>query len=1172
MVGVLIRVTPLGTSAGATTAAGVAAGLVRYLHEGARPDPTARPDARAPGDGRSGVGVYYADSVEGPGRWLGEGATRLGLAGTVDPQALEALLSGRDPATGQRLVAARGSAGRSELRVGSWTRWNDQGAQVWAVADAAAAAGLDAAVLADAVGAATGGRFQLGSLPGCPTRLATEEVGFELIDGEACFDADTVELLRAAAGERPGPLDGDWLPLSEAAELAGVGVTYLRRAARNHGGHDGDGDPPRPWIEARRKGRTWQVSRAAVSAFVERRQAPAVRVGYDLTATTEKSVAVLALLSDEATSGAALQAFDAANQAALAYLDERAATARVGGQPVPTKGLTVASFLHGTSRALDPFPHRHNVALNVVETLDGARRTLDARALYRHAPGASAIGTARLRWELTRRLGVDWELSGRGTWEIAGVNDDVVGEFSTRRREVEDALAELAARLGRDAQPGEVDEAVLATRADKAPTSPETLRGVWRDRAACHGLDAGTLAGLCGRRRAEPDRLDDDAAEELFDWLDGPDGVIAQRPCFDRVDVLAAMTTWTGIRPDGTRELRLVPPAQLDELANRFLGSLRVIPLAAHTGAGRDVITRADGTTVDATGGERTYTTVTILARQQRILAAAAARGGVRATPAAIATTTADQRMSAEQAALVKTLCAGSGRVRSAVGRPGAGKTWTMTAVGEAFAASGCEVLGAAVKSEAARLLGAETGITTRTLAWYLERARHGRPAWGERSVLVVDEASTVSDADLDELLARTARTGTTVCLIGDPAQHTSVAAGGTWALLACRAPALTENRRQRDPVERTAIEAIRNGDIRAGLGLLADHGRITATGVLTDAYEAALRRWADHHGTYPIVCQTNRDRQLLNRAAQALLDRAGYLGPDRLDGTDDRTFAVGDTVVARQNSASLHVDGDPARHMTNGARGRVVAVHADPRTASNDRLVVDFDGIGHIAVSRPVFDHHLDADGRRVTGLDHGYAITSYSVQGQTLEASTSLVTPTAGRAEVYVDVTRGQDSNQLIAVGYQTDPEVPYAQPDERDPVNQIAAGLVAHGHDPTPLDIDPDAPIVARLRRQPLHRLDRALAAITSSRQRALLARAIDAREHSVALTATALPPAWADRRPDPVEIAAAAVHLDRYGELLQFEMTEERAADAVNVAGGNSPGAASGGVSRIGSPSS
>ena len=149
-------------------------------------------------------------------------------------------------------------------------------------------------------------------------------------------------------------------------------------------------------------------------------------------------------------------------------------------------------------------------------------------------------------------------------------------------------------------------------------------------------------------------------------------------------------------------------------------------------------------------------------------------------------------------------------------------------------------------------------------------------------------------------------------------------------------------------------------------------------------------------------------------------------------------------------------------------------------------------------------------------------------------------------------MDVTRGQDSNQLIAAGYQTDPEVPYAQPDERDPVNQVAAGLLAHSHDPTPLEIDPDAPVIVRLRRQPLRRLHRALAATTSTRQRTLLARAIDAREQATALTAAAPPPDWAGRYPGAQQLAVAVVHLDRHGNFPGAEAAPG-AAEPVTPAG-------------------
>ncbi len=48
---------------------------------------------------------YYLASGEAPGRWIGAGAERLGLTGDVEPGALRAVLEGRDPSSGEPLVA-----------------------------------------------------------------------------------------------------------------------------------------------------------------------------------------------------------------------------------------------------------------------------------------------------------------------------------------------------------------------------------------------------------------------------------------------------------------------------------------------------------------------------------------------------------------------------------------------------------------------------------------------------------------------------------------------------------------------------------------------------------------------------------------------------------------------------------------------------------------------------------------------------------------------------------------------------------------------------------------------------------------------------------------------------------------------------------------------------------
>ena len=49
------------------------------------------------------VGDYYAQGMKVAGEWLGLGAAKLGLEGTVNEEAFLALCEGKNPATGQKL-------------------------------------------------------------------------------------------------------------------------------------------------------------------------------------------------------------------------------------------------------------------------------------------------------------------------------------------------------------------------------------------------------------------------------------------------------------------------------------------------------------------------------------------------------------------------------------------------------------------------------------------------------------------------------------------------------------------------------------------------------------------------------------------------------------------------------------------------------------------------------------------------------------------------------------------------------------------------------------------------------------------------------------------------------------------------------------------------------------
>jgi hypothetical protein len=215
----------------------------------------------------------------------------------------------------------------------------------------------------------------------------------------------------------------DELSIPNAARLVGASPSYLARLCRSYLTHRDEivttlaegGTPKRAYLACRQDGNgRYRVARAELAAFAERRRRPAVRVGYDVTATTEKSISVLALLCGRQVRGEVLAAVESANDTGLGWLEYNAAAARTGGEVVGVTGWTAASFQHLTFRRLDPFVHHHNVVANTVVDEHGQRRALDARPLYRNVAAASAIATAQVRWELTNRLGVAWRPARHG--------------------------------------------------------------------------------------------------------------------------------------------------------------------------------------------------------------------------------------------------------------------------------------------------------------------------------------------------------------------------------------------------------------------------------------------------------------------------------------------------------------------------------------------------------------------------------------------------------------------------------------------------------------------------------------------------------------------------------------------------------------------------------------
>ncbi len=150
------------------------------------------------------------------------------------------------------------------------------------------------------------------------------------------------------------------------------------------------------------------------------------------------------------------------------------------------------------------------------------------------------------------------------------------------------------------------------------------------------------------------------------------------------------------------------------------------------------------------------------------------------------------------------------------------------------------------------------------------------------------------------------------------------------------------------------------------------------------------------------MIAGPNSTRRALNDRARALLKANGELSGEPLV-IAGREFMVGDEVVARRNERRLRAVGG-RESVKNGSTGTIIETDLD-----RHEVVVAFDREGTIRVPNA----YLTA-GR----LEHGYARTSYGVQGATHQVARYHPTDLSSFEEGYVALTRGRQSAHIYIV----------------------------------------------------------------------------------------------------------------------------------------------------------
>jgi conjugative relaxase-like TrwC/TraI family protein len=804
------------------------------------------------------------------------------------------------------------------------------------------------------------------------------------------------------------------------------------------------------------------------------------RAAWDATFSAPKSVSLTALVGGD---DRVRQAHRESVKVALGET-EKYVQARIGGtHPAETTGKWVAaSFEHDSARPVNgyaaPQLHTHVVFFNLTETQKGESRALQPRELYRSQQYATAI----YRSELALRLkdqGYEIERGKSGQPEIKGYTREYLDASSPRSQQIQAYLEQQGVRGA-----GAAQIAAHQTRDDKLPTVTHAeMQQRHRDVAAQFGHQPEQVISEAHERRVEQDPPQ--KQHHLESALN-----YAQEKNLER----HAVTDERELMRDALK--RSMGEASFAEIRERF----------------DKRVESGDLVEVESKSPARAFTTEQMIGYECDNVAEM--RRGQNLDNPLVSTEAwrhieeKHPHLSTSQRTAVQQILTSHDRIIGLEGVAGAGKTTSLTAVRKAAEHEGYKVFGLAPTSRAAQKL-AESGIESGTLQRHL--ARGEQPDGGEKRLYVLDESSLASTKQMNELLHRLDG-GDRVLLVGDMRQHEAVGAGRPYRQLqeaGMRTARLDEVVRQKEPELKEAVEQLARGDVHGAVANLDEQGRVHEIVVREERLGAIAREYAREPQGTLVISPDNESRRELNTLIHREMQARGDVNPEEhklrvLDSRNEMTgadrqwaaqYGEGDLVRYTRGSKVLGIEpGEYARVASVDARENRITIERedetqqtyDPRRLSGvavyrevRREFSEGDRVQFTAPSRELqvanrelgtiqrvsdvgnLDIRMDS-GRGIRfnlrdhpHLDHGYAVTSHSSQGQT--ADRVLIHVDTDKSELlvnkrfaYVSISRGQhdahiytndasglsysisrESSQRAATGVEQQPVVLNAEP---------------------------------------------------------------------------------------------------------------------------------------------
>jgi conjugative relaxase-like TrwC/TraI family protein len=774
------------------------------------------------------------------------------------------------------------------------------------------------------------------------------------------------------------------------------------------------------------------------------------RAGWDATLSAPKSVSLTALV------GGDFRVREAHRESVRIALDEleRYTQARIGNVHAPetTGKFLAATFEHDTARPVDgyaaPQLHTHAVVFNMTVGENGQSHALQERSLFQSQHYATSVYRSELALRL-QNLGYEIEIGKHGQPEIKGYTQEYLDASSPRREQIKQHLQEI----GREGA-GAAQVAAHRTRDKKEIQSQGVVLQRHRELAAQFGHQADRVVAQARERTQRHQQQPEKTAQQSATY--------ARNHVFERSAVQDERAILQSMLDRGMGQLTY---GQAHEEFARRIASGEFVATNHKEGRAASLYTTAEMVRMEKgiiarmqEGNHRDYRNPMMVSPQIRIW-----------------TEDRHPELNKSQLKAVDEIFLSREKIVGLEGAAGTGKTTALAVVREGAETAGYRVEGFAPTSRAAQKL-AEAGIETSTLQRHL--ARGVQPDTGEKRLYMLDESSLASTRQMYEFVERL-HANDRVLLVGDTRQHESVEAGRPFAQLqeaGMKTAKLDEIVRQRDLELKQAVEQLARGEVWQAVTSLDDQGRVHEYTGREERIAAIAEEYVRSPESTLVVSPDNHSRTEINQRIHRELQVHGVVGRDeyavrtlvpRQEMTGaDRTWAqqyqVDDILRYSRNSREtgikkgeytrvasvgaqknlltvVRADGseqtyDPCRQMgvtayreqerafSVGDRIQFTAPSQELKIANRELGTIESiapDGSMRLKLDR---GHSMAFDPQRHPHLDHGYAVTSYSSQGQTADrvlvhVDTELAAKDLLNSRMaYVSVSRGQWDAQIF------------------------------------------------------------------------------------------------------------------------------------------------------------